>query len=143
MKVKEIMTHPLKNISYNATILEAAQKMDSSDVGVLPVEKRGKIVGVITDRDIVLRVIAQKLDPQNTTVDNAMTSYIISCNENDDIEQAAKLMEENHVHRLLVHDNNKAVGILSIGDLARKIEDDHIVHEVIREISEPVNISYP
>ena len=142
MKVKEIMTHPLKIISYNATISQAAQKMETLDVGVLPVEKKEKIVGMITDRDIVLRVIAQNLDPQKTTVDNAMTSYIISCGENDDIEKAARLMEENHVHRLLVIDNDKAVGIFSIGDLARKIEDDHIIHEVLREISEPVNISY-
>jgi CBS domain-containing protein len=142
MKVKDIMTSPVHTISYDATISQAAQKMETFDVGVLPVKKDGKIVGMITDRDIILRVTAQDLDPQKTTVDNAMTSYIISCRANDDVEEAAELMEENHVHRLLVFENDKAVGILSIGDVARKIEDDHIVHEVLREVSEPIKISY-
>ena len=142
MKVKEIMTAPVKSININSSIYQAAKMMYTYDVGILPVEKNGKIVGMITDRDIVLRIAAQNLEPQKASVEDAMTSYVISCSENDDIEEATELMEENHVHRLLVFDNEKAVGILSIGDLARKTADDRIIHEVIRVISEPVNISY-
>lgn len=140
MRVSEIMSSPLETISSEATIANAAEKMKSFDIGVLPVMKEDEVVGIITDRDIVIRVIAENLDPQRTQVKNAMSTEIFSCSEDMELEEAAQLMEEKQVHRLLVLGEDGAVtGILSIGDIARKTEapQDHLVHEVIEKICIP------
>jgi len=140
MKVGEIMSSPLETINAEATITNAAEKMKSFDIGVLPVMNEDEVVGIITDRDIVVRVIAEGLDPQSTQVKRAMTTEIFSCPEDMDIEDAAKLMEDRQVHRLLVLGEEGAVtGILSIGDIARKTEQDqdHLVHELVEKICVP------
>jgi len=140
MKVSEIMSSPLETISSEATITNAAEKMKSFDIGVLPVMKEDEVVGIITDRDIVIRIIAESLDPQRTQVKKAMSTNIWSCSEDMELEEAVKLMEDKQVHRLLVLGEDGAVtGILSIGDIARKTEEneDHLVHEVIEKICVP------
>ncbi len=134
------MSSPLETINAEATITNAAEKMKSFDIGVLPVMNEDEVVGIITDRDIVVRVIAEGLDPQSTQVKRAMTTEIFSCPEDMDIEDAAKLMEDRQVHRLLVLGEEGAVtGILSIGDIARKTEQDqdHLVHELVEKICVP------
>ncbi|OQA00768.1 MAG: Hypoxic response protein 1 [Planctomycetes bacterium ADurb.Bin401] len=140
MNVSEIMSSPLETVSSEATITNAAEKMKSFDIGVLPVMKEDEVVGIITDRDIVIRVIAENLDPQKTQVKKAMSTDIWSCSEEMELEEAAELMEEKQVHRLLVLGEDGAVtGILSIGDIARKTEreQDHLVHEVLEKVCVP------
>lgn len=140
MKVSEIMSSPLEVVSSEATISNAAEKMKSFDVGVLPVMKEDEVVGILTDRDIVIRVIAENLDPQKTQVKKAMSTDIWSCPEDMELEDAAMLMEEKQVHRLLVLGDDGAVtGILSIGDIARKTQDeqDHLIHEVLEKVCIP------
>jgi CBS domain-containing protein len=141
MKVREIMSSPVEMIAPDAMITEAAKKMKSSDVGALPVEKDGDIVGMITDRDIVVRAIADKLDPQNTPVSKAMTFDPICCSEDTEMEEAARMMEVKKIHRLLVLDDDDAVsGILSIGDIAMKMGDEHLLYEVLEKICEPSHV---
>jgi CBS domain-containing protein len=123
MKVKEIMTSPFEKINYDSSICEASELMRSSDVGILPVEKNGKIVGIVTDRDLIVRAIAQHLDPEDTPVSKVMTSDVTFCYDDEEIEDAEKKLEEKQIHRLLViNSDEKPVGILSLSDLATKAE---------------------
>jgi CBS domain-containing protein len=138
MQVKDIMSSPCEKIDFKATIAQAAQKMKSSDVGVLPVEKGDEIVGVITDRDIVLRVLAEKMDPDTTAVNKIMSSDVMTCYEDDDIRDAARLMEDNQIRRLIVLDRNDSIcGILSVADFAVKGKDEHLSYEVLEKVCEP------
>ena len=137
------MSRSVEKIDFNATVSEASQKMKSCDVGVLPVEKNDEIVGILTDRDIVLRVIAEKLDPKSTAVGKVMTSEIFSCQEDDDLRDAAQLMEENQIHRLIVLDSiDSLCGILSVSDIAVKGKDEHLAYEVFEKICEPAQSSW-
>lgn len=142
MKVNEIMTSPVEVISSDATITNAAEKMKSFDIGVLPVMKEDEIMGIITDRDIAIRVIAEKLDPQKTQVQKVMSTDIWTCSEDTDIEEAARIMEEKQVHRLLVlGEDGSLTGILSVGDIATKTKDeqDHLLHEVLEKVCIPAH----
>jgi CBS domain-containing protein len=141
MKVKEIMNSPVETIGSETTITKAAEIMKSSDVGVLPVIKEDEIVGIITDRDIVVRAIAEKLNPQNTPVKKVMTADVVCCFEDTDMEEAARMLEDKKVHRLLVlGDNNTISGILSIADITRKMKDEHLLYEILERICEPANV---
>lgn len=138
MKVKEIMSSPVETISADATVTQAAEMMKFFNVGVLPVEQEDKIAGTITDRDITIRIVARKLDPQNTPVNRVMTAEPVCCSEDTDMQEATKMMEDKKIHRLLVlGSNNEVIGVLSIGDIARKMKDEHILHEVMERICEP------
>ena len=138
MKVKEIMTCNVETIESKATLVEGARKMRSLEVGALPVWQNGKMIGMITDRDISIRGVAEKKNPSNTTVKQIMTSDVLSCFQNDDIFEAARIMEEESVHRLLVVDREGVpVGFVSLSDIAVKSHDEHLTYEVLERISEP------
>ncbi len=140
MKVKEVMTKKVEMIRPDATISEAARMMKSLDIGILPVQEANKLTGIITDRDIVCRAIAAGKDPKTTLVKNAMTPEVFCCSEDEDIEEAAKLMEEKRVHRLIVlDDQNKPVGIFTLSDIAVKACDEHLSWEVLEKICEPAH----
>jgi CBS domain-containing protein len=135
LKVHEIMTRGAEFITADQTIEQAAVKMRESGIGDMPVVVGGEAVGMLTDRDITLRIVAEGLDPQTTYVTDAMTDEVFSCKENDDIETAARLMGDRRVRRLLVMtDGRKLSGIVSIGDLARSV-DKELVGEVLKKIS--------
>ncbi|HEX2973205.1 MAG TPA: CBS domain-containing protein [Tepidisphaeraceae bacterium] len=132
------MTRNLEEITPDTTLKDAAQKMKSRDVGALPVCQADKIVGIVTDRDITVRAVAEGRDPQQTSVAEAMTPDLIYCFEDEDVQKAAKLMEERQIRRLLVLDHNqRAVGIVSLGDLAIRGQDNRLSGEVVERISEP------
>jgi CBS domain-containing protein len=138
MKVRDIMSSPVEMITPDAMITEAAEKMKSCDVGVLPVEKDGDIVGIITDRDIVVRAVANGLDPKRTQVSKVMTFDAVCCSEDTEMEEAVRIMEEKKIHRLLVLDDDDVIsGILSIGDIAQKMKDERLLYEVLEKICEP------
>ena len=137
MKVHEIMTHGAEFITTDQTIEQAAVKMKKGGIGDMPVVVGGEAVGMLTDRDIILRIVAEGLDPQTTYVNDAMTNEVFSCREDDDIETAARLMGDRRVRRLLVMaDGRKLSGILSIDDLAKSVNKE-LVGEVLRKISLP------
>jgi CBS domain-containing protein len=128
-------------IAPDEMITGAAEKMKSHGVGVLPVEKDGDIVGMITDRDIVVRAIADRLDPRKTPVSKVMTFDAMCCSEDTEMEEAARIMEVKKIHRLLILDDDDEVsGILSIGDIAIKMRDEHLLSEVLEKVCEPSQI---
>jgi CBS domain-containing protein len=139
MKVREIMSTNVQQISGDSTVKQAADQMKSSGVGALPVFEQNRLIGMLTDRDIVLRAVAAGRDPNTTSVKEIVTPRVFSCSEEDDIESAARIMEENQVRRLVVISrDNRTIGILSISDLATKSHNEHLSYEVLEKICEPV-----
>ena len=138
MQVSEIMTRGIEIIDADAPLTEAAQKMRSLSVRALPVCEGDSLIGMITDRDITVRAIADGKNPKTTQVRETMTPDICHCYEDDDVYEAAGMMEEKSIHRLLVLDrDDKPVGFLSLADFAVKTRDEHLAWEVLERISEP------
>ena len=138
MQVKEIMTCNIETIGSDANLVKAAQKMRSLEVGALPVWENDKLIGMITDRDITIRGVADEKNPLSTSVKEIMTSDVCCCFEDDDIHEAAKMMEEKSIHRLLVlNSDNEPVGFVSLSDFAVKCRDEHLAWEILEKISEP------
>jgi len=119
VKIADIMSSDVQMVSPDDTIQAAAQKMEESDVGFLPVGENDRLVGMLTDRDIALRAVAQGLDPKKTKVRDIMTDRVLYCSDGEDIEDAAENMAELQIRRLpIVDDNKRLVGVVSIGDIA-------------------------
>src|SRR5882724_3916871 len=102
MHLREIMSRDVHTVPPDTSLRHAAQKMKSWDVGSLPVCQNQKLVGVITDRDIAVRAVAEGKDPDSCCVSDAMTSGLVYCYEDEGVERAAKLMEEKQIRRLPV-----------------------------------------
>jgi CBS domain-containing protein len=120
MQVQDVMTREVELIDPNTTIRDAAKKMREEDVGALPVGEKDRLVGMITDRDIVMRAVAVERSPANTMVRDVMSEKICYCFEDESLEQAAKNMADHQVKRLAVLNRNKRlVGMLALADLGR------------------------
>jgi CBS domain-containing protein len=138
MLLRDVMTRNIQEIPPGMTLKEAAGKMKSLDVGALPVCENDKLVGMITDRDIATRAVAEGRDPTKTCAGDAMTSGVVYCYEDEDVREAARVMEEKQIRRLLVFDRNqRAVGIVSLGDIATRQRDDKMSGQVLGQVSEP------
>lgn len=138
MQVKDVMTRGAECVRPDATLQEAAQKMKSLDVGPLPVCDNDRLVGMLTDRDITVRAIAEGKDPRATQVRDAMTAGISYCFEDDDVANAAGLMKEKQIRRLVVLNRDKRLaGIVSLGDLAVETGDEHLAGETLERVSQP------
>ncbi|MGH7962519.1 MAG: CBS domain-containing protein [Candidatus Binatia bacterium] len=136
MQIKEIMTRGIEAIQPEATIQEAAEKMRMLDIGVIPVCENGQLLGMLTDRDITVRATAGGSDPAEITVREVMTPDIICCFEDQDVEEAASLMEERQIRRLLVLTRDKQmVGMVSIGDLALCTNDQKLAGQTLGQVS--------
>lgn len=119
MKAKEIMSVVVETIPASATLRQAAEKMRDLDVGVLPVQAITKLVGILTDRDMVTRALAWKRDPATTLVSEVMTRHVAHCYTEDDLADVAEEMKRKGLRRLVVFDRAKiVVGIVSLDDLA-------------------------
>ena len=124
MRVKETMSTHVESVAPTTTVRECARKIDQLDVGALPVFENGKLVGMITDRDICCRTVASGRDPETMTAREIMTSDVASCFDDQDCAEVARLMQDKHVRRIPVIDHNRAmVGIFSVDDLARYSHD--------------------
>jgi CBS domain-containing protein len=135
--IEEVMTRDVEVINPNDTVRVAAEKMATLNVGPIPVCDGQRIMGMITDRDIVVRVIAQGLDPNVTRVADAMTPNVEYCFMDDDIDTALELMSSKQIRRLLVLDRTKKlVGIVALGDLSQEA-GEHETGEALESISEP------
>ena len=138
MLVKEIMTHDVQVVSPGDTLEQAARKMEVLDAGPLPVCEGDRVVGMITDRDITVRATAAGCDPKTTLVQDAMSQEITCCYEDQDVQDAARLMKEKQIRRLLVMNrSDDLVGIVSLGDLATEAGGRGQPGEVLKKISEP------
>ncbi|MFL6579728.1 MAG: CBS domain-containing protein [Burkholderiales bacterium] len=119
MQVKDIMTQSVECIDRYASLREAARKMEHEDIGFLPVIENGELVGVLTDRDITVRAVSRGLDPEETTVEETMTLDIVSLRETSELEDASDLMQQRHVRRLVITDDDDVpVGVVSMDKVA-------------------------
>lgn len=137
MILRDIMTRDVEVIRPDSVIQEAAGKMKSFDVGSLPVCENRRLIGVVTDRDIAVRAVASGLDTRTAKVSEAMTPELIYCYEDEDVKEAAKLMERYQIRRLPILNREKQlVGIVALGDLAVEASD-RMTGQVLEEVSEP------
>ena len=122
MKVREIMTSNVECIAPTISVTDAAKKMKALDVGFLPICDSDRLIGTLTDRDIVIRTVAEGRD-QKTSVKDAMTSEVFYCFDDEDVETCAQYMKDKEVRRILVLNRNKRlVGVVSIGDVSKAHE---------------------
>jgi len=127
MIVKDIMSKNVIVVEPTAKLNDVAKKMKEHDCGSILVASEDRLLGVITDRDLTLRSIAESLNPSETTADKVMTKEVLYCRESDDIASVAENMTRNKVRRLPVLDANKRlVGIISLGDIAANGNDEKI-----------------
>jgi CBS domain-containing protein len=117
--VKDIMHKGAVWVSPETPVSEIARKMRDGDIGAMPVRENNRLIGMVTDRDIVCRVLAAEKDAGTLTAGAVMSKPIITCREDDEIRYAASIMEANHVRRLpVVDEHEQMVGMLSVSDLA-------------------------
>ncbi len=137
MQTKEIMKEEVRLIHPERTLVEAAKKMQQFDIGALPVVDDGKVVGMITDRDILVRAVAEGGNPNETKTADVMTKDVVTAYDDQDVNEAGKLMKENQIRRLVIlNRNNEISGMLSLGDLATAALDRSEKGEVLEKVSE-------
>lgn len=151
MKLTDVMTKGAECISPEASLQEAARKMRDLDIGPLPVCKEDHLAGVITDqdiigfitdRDIVVRGVCDGCDNITTKVRDLMTPGVEWCFEDDDLQEAAKKMQERQIRRLAVLNHDRElVGMVSLGDLAVHTPDGQLSGETLERVSEPSHSS--
>ncbi len=137
MQIREIMTKDIETVGPADEILEAAGKMKTLNIGALPVSENGTVVGMLTDRDMVIRALAEQKDAGSMHVADIMSRDIVHCAPDAGIEDAAMLMEEKQVRRLLVLDGGSPVGIVSLGDIAAKTGAEQLKGETLEAVSQP------
>ena len=138
MQLKDIMTPGVEVIAPEASIYEAAEQMSHLDIGPLPVCDGERLVGMLTDRDITVRAVAAGRDPLTTQVRDVMTPDMVYGFEDQDVEDAARLMEQYQIRRLPVLNRNKQlVGMVALGDLAVHAGTRPVAAEVLEQVSEP------
>ena len=138
MKLREIMTREVVVIQPDDSLQSAAKKMRDLNIGFLPVCDGENLLGVISDRDITIRALADGMDVNIMLGRDLMTTPAIYCFEDQDVSDAAKIMEENQIRRLVVlsRDDKSLVGVISLGDLARN-ETSELSGKVLQRVSAP------
>lgn len=134
--VQDVMTQDVISVAPQDTVVDAANIMKNLNVGVVPVVEGNKPIGIITDRDIVLRNTAAN-DNTSTKVVNVMSKDVVTVSPSTDVHQAAKLMEQHQIRRLPVVDNGKLVGMISLGDLATEQIFENEAGQALSGISTP------
>lgn len=137
MKVRDVMTKSVATIRPDATIKEAASIMQQHNVGSIPVVDTNGLVGIVTDRDIVVRNIAAGQDPQSTPVKNVMTSQVTTVTPDEDVHNISQMMSTRQIRRVPVVENQKLVGMVSLGDIATTGVTNMEASEALTEISKP------
>jgi len=140
MQCSEIMTRNPECCVPTDSVMKAAQLMKSQDVGPIPIvaDKDGrKLTGIITDRDLTIKVIAEARDPITTRLKEVMSDNVVTCKESDEVEQVLKLMEDNQVRRIPVVDqDNHLLGIIAQADVATRLGNPGTTGRVVEQISE-------
>ena len=143
MRVQELVKGNVITVRADAGIQEVARKMAEEDIGFLPVvDPSGKAIGTITDRDIVVRLIAKGGAVNDTKVEQVMTKDVVSVRPDEDVQKAAELMKERKISRVLVCDpQGKPVGVISLGDLAERHEEGE-VGRTVKEVKEGASLTH-
>jgi CBS domain-containing protein len=137
-KIRDIMTDDVECCSLLDNVYEVAVKMKELNVGAIPIVDEEKLVGMITDRDIVIRGVAEK-NPGSTKVEKVMSNKLVTATEEMTMKEAARLMSENQIRRLPVVEGEKLIGIVSLGDFATHDLTDEQAGQALSEISEQHN----
>ncbi|GIN19062.1 CBS domain-containing protein [Siminovitchia fordii] len=133
--ISDIMTKDVETCSLGDTIYEVAMRMKELDVGVIPIVENKKLMGIITDRDIVLRCIADR-QPPSSKVEDIMSENLFTVSPDTTTQEAARLMAKEQIRRLPVVENGELVGIVALGDLAVRDLTDNQAKQALSEISE-------
>ncbi len=136
MQVKDIMSKNIISVEANEPLSRAAELMQQYDIGILPVMQEGKLAGVITDRDIVTRAVAQKKQPDSCTICDCMSKSTICANPEQDVSDAAKTMAAQQIRRVPVVEGGNLCGMLSLGDISKNGCDAEVA-QALCEISKP------
>jgi CBS domain-containing protein len=138
MRVAEVMSRGVDSVDPSASVQEAAIQMGELDVGAVLVGTSEGLQGILTDRDILLRVVIEGRHPAEVPVREVMSAQLFSCKEDDPVETVLSEMRERQIRRMPVFDGaGKAVGIVTLGDIAKAVSGPEQVKETLREISEP------
>ena len=139
-KCNEVMTKDPVSCLPNDSVVKAAELMKSENIGSIPVienKQSQKLVGIVTDRDLALKIVAGALDAKSTTVERVMTHQVVTCHADDDLQKALDAMAEHQLRRIPVVDNdNKLVGIIAQADVATRADQPEKTAEVVKEISQ-------
>jgi CBS domain-containing protein len=134
--IREIMTADPRTVETGATVAAAAREMRDGDVGSVVVIENGAVAGILTDRDIAVRVVAQGLDPDATRVSEVATMRPVTLTVDQSVDDAIRLVREQNVRRIIVLQDGRAAGIVSLGDLAIERDTDSALADIA---SEPAN----
>ena len=137
MKVKDIMSKEITSLSSEDSIEKAAQLMKQCDVGSIPVCSQEKVVGIVTDRDIALRAVAEGQNVKQQKVRDIMTSNPVVGNPEMNIDDAVRMMSENQIRRLPIVENNSLVGLVALGDISLEPSLQNNAEEALKNISQP------
>ena len=129
------MTAPAQCLAPDESLVAAARMFSKYDVGSMPVVDGDKLVGILTDRDIVIEAVAKGLDPKEAKVSDIATSKVVTVEVTDDAETVAKVLADNQIRRVPVVDGGKVVGVIAQADVAQEL-DDQVVAETVEEISQ-------
>jgi CBS domain-containing protein len=144
MKLKDIMTEKVEVAGPDTSLYEAARKMRDLDVGALPVCDGERLVGMLTDRDLTVRAVAEGRDPKTAPVRESMSAELVYCFEDQSMQEAERLMQEKQIRRLPVLTREKQLaGIVSLGDLATKTDEARAVGKTLEKVSEPTGEASP
>ena len=133
MKVKDCMTNHVNSVKPDTSVKDCAKMMCNCHIGCTPVcDESNNLVGIVTDRDIILRAVACDKDTCKTPVSEIMTCKPYSCDCNSDIEEAEEIMAKNQVRRIPVVENNKIIGMLTLGDLAasKNVNEENLCNTI-------------
>lgn len=138
-KCNEVMTKNPVCCLPNDMVAKVAKSMKRKNVGSIPVienEKTRKLVGIVTDRDLALKIVAKELDPKSTKVEAVMTRKVVTCNPEDDLQKALDAMSEHQLRRIpIVDTDNKILGIIAQADVATRVDKPKKTAEMVKEIS--------
>ena len=139
-KCHEVMTKNPVCCLPNEVVAKAAELMKTENIGSIPVienEQTKKLVGIVTDRDLALKIVAEGLDAKSTKVDAVMTRKVVTCLAGDDLQKALDAMAEHQLRRIPVVDNdNKVIGIIAQADVATRVDQPEKTAEMVKEISQ-------
>ncbi|HCG98614.1 MAG TPA: CBS domain-containing protein [Actinobacteria bacterium] len=138
MKIKDLMTKDPKTVQTTSTLVETARKMKELNVGFMPVMNGNALVGVVTDRDIAIRAVAEEMFPKETNAEDIMSANVHVASPDTSLEEAGEIMEKFRIRRLPVVDEfGVLVGICALGDIAVRGGNLEEAGEILEEISEP------
>jgi CBS domain-containing protein len=130
-RVADLMNKNLIKLESSTPVIEAARRMRSANVGAVIVARDGKLAGIVTDRDITVRAVAQERDPRTTTLGDICSGGLTTLRPDEDIDRAIEVMRSKAVRRVpVVDENNRAVGILSLGDLALERDPRSVLGQI-------------